>query len=166
MRRTPTGNEYERTYLNLDRETKTTTAVAWAKPNDFPYRQVFDMQKQEEIGWTSAWPHIQWNLRLSERDLKKAFLIYINQHRNVQNVSGNSSLKGKKNRPPSWTYIQCLDMKRNKISGYDTGVASKAEVMAVKFLEEFKQAIIVRDETAKKWGFIDDLEGFAQAEDF
>ena len=57
-------------------------------------------------------------------------------------------------------------MKRNKISGYETGVASKAEIMAAKCLDEFKQAIIVRDETAKKWGFIDDLEGFGQADDF
>ena len=54
------------------------------------------MQKQEEIGWTSPRPHIQWNLRLSDRDLKKAFLEYVRQHRNVQNVPQNSSLKGKK----------------------------------------------------------------------
>lgn len=158
MRRCPNVSEFERTYLKLDRENKTTTIVAWANPNEFPYRQIFDLQKQEEIGWTSVRQHFQWNLRLSDRILTEAFLEYINLHRNVQKIPRNSSLKGKKNRPPSWLYVECLDRKRNKIGGYDTGIASKAEKMAIQFLAEFKRAQVKRDEIAKKWGLVfDDL---------
>ncbi len=159
MRRCANVSEFEQTYLKLDRENKTTTTVAWANPNEFPYRQIFDLQKQEEIGWTSVRQHFQWNLRLSDRVLEKAFLEYINQHRNIQKISRNSSLKGKKNRPPSWLYVEFLDMRRNKIGGYDAGMASKAEEMAIQFLDEFRRAEKKRDEIAEKWGLIfDDSE--------
>jgi hypothetical protein len=129
MRRSPNAGEYQQNYLHLDRENKTATAMAWGNPNEFPNRQIFDLQKQEEIGWTSARPHLQWNLRLSDRALIKAFLEYIGQHRNVQKISGSSSLKGKPaNKPPSWLYIEFLDMRQNEISGMDDsqrGMASK-----------------------------------------
>lgn len=156
MRRSP-RSPFKQTYLKLDRETKTTVSMAWGNPNDFPYRQVFDLQKQEEIGWTSPRPHIQWNIQLSDRDLKKAFMDYISRHRNVQKITRNSSIKGKKNRPPSWKFIEHLDKKRNKIAGYDYGVASKAETMAVQFLKEFKLAQIKSGEIAKTWGIFPDF---------
>ncbi len=164
MRRASGGGQFERTYLKLDRENKTATAVAWSNPSDFPNRQVFDLQKQEEIGWTSARPHLQWNLRLSDRALIEAFLEYINQHRNVQKISRNSSLRGQPaNKPPSWLYIECLDMRRNKISDMDDsqrGMASKAEEMAAQFLSEFKIALVKKAEIAKKWGFYDPFDDF------
>jgi hypothetical protein len=160
MRRAPDASEFTQSYLDLDRENKTVASIAWADPTQFPNRQVFDPQKQEEIGWTSARPHLQWNLRLSDRVLKKAFLEYINQHRNAQNIPGCSTIKGKRNKPPSWIYIECLDMRRNKISGYDTGLASKAEEMAARFLTEFETARDEKDEMVKR------LELFGEFCDF
>jgi hypothetical protein len=77
MRRCPDAGVYQQNYLHLDRETKTVTSIAWANPNEIPNRNVFDVQKQEEPGWTSARPHYQWNLRLSNRALTKAFIFYI-----------------------------------------------------------------------------------------
>jgi hypothetical protein len=133
-----------------------------------PNRNVFDIQKQEETGWTSARPHYQWNLRLSNRALTKAFLFYINQHRNVQQVFSSKSPKGKKNRPPSWQYIECLDMKRNKVGGMDDverGMASKAEQMAVLLFEEFKRAEIKKNERGKNWvvyEIFDEFDDFSE----
>jgi hypothetical protein len=164
MRRSKDAGEYRQNYLDLDRENKTTTAVAWANPKMLPKRQVFDLRKQEEIGWTSAQPHFQWNLQLSNRVLKKAFQEYIDWQRKHQNISGEFSLKGKKgNRPDSWRYIEHLDMKRNKIKDMgdsERGMASKAEEMAAQYLSEFKIAIIEKSKIAKRWGFYDFSEVF------
>ncbi|MGD0349415.1 MAG: hypothetical protein ABSB84_03765 [Verrucomicrobiota bacterium] len=170
MRRSPNAGEYQENYLHLGRENKTATAIAWGDPNEFPNRVVFDLQKQEEIGWTSARPHLQWNLQLSNRTLIKAFLEYITQHRNVQKISGSSSLKGKPaNKPPSWLYIEFLDMRQNEISGMDDsqrGMASKAEDMAAQFLSEFKIAMAKKDEMVKEMGFYEGYDDFSEEVDF
>lgn len=154
MRRSENAGEFQQNYLHLDRESKTATALAWGNPNELPNRQVFDLRTQEETGWTSVCPHLQWNLRLSKRALTAAFLEYINQQQKKQNVFSNSSLKGKPgNRPKSWLYIEYLDMRRNNITGYDCGMASKAEKLAAQFLSEFKITMAKKDEMVKKLGF-------------
>ena len=165
MRRSPNAGEYQQNYLRLDRENKTVASIAWVNPYEMPNRNVFDLQKQEEIGWTSARPHYQWNLRLSDRALTKAFLFYINQHRTVQKIASSNSPKGKKNRPPSWLYIEYLDMRQNGIGGMDDsqrGMASRAEEMAAQFLSEFKRAEIKKDEIAQKWFVYDESDDSSQ----
>jgi hypothetical protein len=153
MRRAPNGGEFSQNYLELSREDKTTTSVAWAKPNEFPMRQVFDPQKQE-MGWTSVRPQLQWNLQLSDRILKKAFLDYVNQQRNAQAISFAHPLKGKKNRPPTWQYVELLDMQRNKIGNMgdsERGMASKAEQLTTQLFDEFKRAEVRKNEIGKGW---------------
>ncbi len=165
MRRSPNAGEYRQNYLELNRENKTVAGIAWANPLEMPNRNVFDIQKQEEIGWTSARPHYQWNLRLSDRALTKAFLFYIKQHRNVQQIFSSKSPKEKKNRPPSWKYVEFLDMKRNGIGGMDDsqrGMASKAEAMAAQFLSEFKIALIKKGGIANKWVGYNDFDDFLE----
>jgi hypothetical protein len=154
MRRAPGGGEFDKNYLELNREDKTTTAIAWINRNELPYRQTFDAQRPEE-GWTT-YPHFQWNLRLSDRILKKAFMDYINQQRTAQKISPSHPLQGKRNRPPTWEYVECLDKKRNKIGNMgdvERGLASKAEQLAIRCFEEFKLAQVKKDEIASKSDF-------------
>ena len=80
----------------------------------------------------------------------------LNQHRNAQKISLSQPLRGKKNRPPTWDYVECLDKKRNKIGNMDDverGMASKAEQLAIRCLDEFKLAQIKYDEIASKSDF-------------
>ncbi len=167
MRRSPGGGAFKQNYLKLNREDKTTTAIAWANPDDFPYRQIFDPLKPE-AGWTNPHPPIQWNLRLSKRTLKNAFFDFIDQHRNLQKVFPGQPLKGKRNRPPTWDYIEFLDMKRNKIGNMgdsERGMASKAERLAVRYLDEFKHAQIKKDEIARNWVLHDLFDDFSETPD-
>jgi hypothetical protein len=164
MRRSPDGGQFQQTYLNLDGGNKTTAAVAWTNPIEMPNRVVFDLQKSEEAGWTSARPHLQWNLRLSDRVLRKVFIEYINQHRFAQKVVTSNTPKGKKNRPPSWLYVEYLDMKRNKISDMDDsqrGMASKAEELAIQLFAEFNQAEIKKEKNENMWGIDFNFNGFS-----
>ena len=160
MRRAPNALKFSQNYLELNREDKTTASIAWTKPNEFPYRQIFDPQKRE-IGWSNPHPHVQWNLRLSERTLKKAFWDYIIQQRKSQNLSEKYSAKGKKNRPPTWQYVELLDQQQNKIGNMgdsERGMASKAEQMAINLFDEFKRAEMKKNEIGKDWMMYQELD--------
>jgi hypothetical protein len=166
MRRAPGGGEFNKNYLELNRTEKTTTAIAWINRDELPYRQTFDL-KNPEKGWTT-YPPLQWNLRLSDRILKKAFLDYINQHRNAQKIALSHPLRGKRNRPPTWDYVECLDKKRNKIWNMDDverGMASKAEQLAIRCLEEFKLVQVKYDEIASKSDFYNEYDDSSEEPD-
>jgi hypothetical protein len=160
MRRAPDAGQFSQNYLELSREDKTTASIAWANPNEFPYRQIFDSEKRE-VGWSNPHPHIQWNLRLSARILKKAFWDYITQQRKFQNLPEKYSAKGKKNRPPTWRYIELWDRQRTKTKNMgdsERGMASKAEQLATQLFDEFKRAEIRKNEIGKDWMVYQELD--------
>ena len=166
MRRAPGGGEFNKKYLELNRVEKTTAAIAWINRDEIPYRQTFDLKRPVD-GWTT-YPPLQWNLRLSERILKRAFWDYINQQRNAQKIALSHPLKGKRNRPPTWDYVECLDKKRNKMGNMndvERGMASKAEQLAIRCLDEFKQAQVKYDEIATKSDFYNEFDDFSEEPD-
>jgi hypothetical protein len=159
MRRSSNGEMFKENYLELRRTERTVAYTLWGAQFEPPYRQIFDPNKKPALlGWTDSPHRIEWNLFLDDKTLERAFLEYINQHRNVQGISPPHPLKGEKYRGVSWNYIEILDCIKfgivTKPNGSQRSAASVARRLAEKFFDAYNEAISARENNPNPlWAF-------------
>jgi len=112
MRRDPTAtNSFPKGYFELNGNEKTFVHRLWYNWPQSPVKIVTDRELFAEIGWTTVYENqrTQWNLRMSDSILTKAFLHEIKVSRRIQKIRPRHALKGKNSRGVSWRYIEVID---------------------------------------------------------
>jgi hypothetical protein len=146
MRRSENGKQFIRTYLELDRESRTIIAKLWVNWPQAPYRFAADTSQFDEIGWTRFYEsqRTQWNLRLPDKKLADEFIRQIRVWREIQKIPTPIRNKGAKHRGVSWKYIEVLDRKQNgigKINDSERHTLTEAKRRAEKYFIEYERAL-------------------------
>ena len=84
-----------------------------AAPFEMPSRPA-EPQLQTEAGWTHE-IHLQWNLKLPDLTLQKAFLDLIHREREFQGIPKPRQNVGNRNRGLSWRWLELMDISHFKI---------------------------------------------------
>jgi hypothetical protein len=145
MRCFPKGKQhYRKTYLELNDEEQRIVHVLWCNWPESAWRFASEKQEFTEIGWTPVLPNppVQWNLRLPNDVLTKAFMREIAMQRETQHIRPAYHRASKKSLEPNWKEIQILDRKENdtdKLSNTEWSIASKAMKKAETFYGQFRR---------------------------
>jgi len=147
MRRAPEALERCRNtpYSELAGEIQMLVHRLWVRWEQ-PYRYADTRRDYEESGWSPIYDqqHIQWNLRLPDSLLKKAFVEQLERWRAGQNIPVEPALTGRKNRAASWNYIEFLDRANagegKSLNSSQRHMVSEARRKASQYAKEFNQA--------------------------
>ncbi len=104
------------------------------------FRETYDTNRQKESGWTAPKPCLQWNLNASKNALNRAFGLFIQQQRDLQNIPEPRPNAGERRKPLSWLWLELMDLADLNIRKLDDNERGKlsaarkiAKIKAKKF---------------------------------
>jgi hypothetical protein len=156
MRRAPGAKKFKKSYLELNRDERTLVHVLWCNWPMQACRYAMNKSQFNEKGWTPVFPNppVQWNLKLADTVLSKAFLRDIQIARQIQGILPIHPLTGTNQNPVSWRYIEILDCVAARIgvlNDSDRHSKSMARKLSIQFLNQFQPALTEATAHRKAW---------------